>query len=93
MAWKEMPELRKQQRALLVFGWHLFCVRVVQRKKWSFPGRASNRQPFLSRGKHNLLHCKRAAIKLSCPYAATEFIVLLRKPHLLRLIDIGATKK
>lgn len=78
---------------LLVFGWRSVCARGAQRKKWSFPWRASSRQPFLSRGKHNLLHCERAAIKLSCPYAAPEFIVLLGKPNLLRLIDIKAMKK
>lgn len=63
------------------------------KKKWSFPWRASNRQPFLSRGKHNLLHCQQVTIKLSCPYAPPEFIVLLRNHSLLRLIDTKTMKK
>lgn len=62
------------------------------RRKWSFPWRASNCQPFLSRAKHKLLHCQPAVIKLSCPYAPPEFIVLLRNHNLLRLIDTKTEK-
>lgn len=62
------------------------------KRKWSFPWRASNCQPFLSRAKHKLLCCQPAAIKLSCPYAPPEFIVLLRNHNLLRLIDTKTEK-
>lgn len=91
-AWKH--SLAQKAAVCIACVWVVLTVcKSHTKKKWSFPWRASNCQPFLSRGKHKLLHCKRGAIKLSCPYALPELIVLLRNHSLLRLIDIKTLKK